>query len=94
MLARRRQVAGPERKRRPPADLSARHADDAAHAASRWIETREDHPELGVTRIALRSRAKVNVTELVAHLRGVSTDASNGPLAVTANHVMRGEDPD
>lgn len=73
--------------------VSARHADDAADAAARWVDGREDHAELGVSRISLRSRAKVNVPELVAHLRGVSTDQSNGPLAVGANHVLRGEGP-
>jgi len=34
------------------------------------------------------------VGELVTQLRGVSTELSRGPLAVTANHLLRGENPE
>ena len=67
--------------------VSARHADHASDTAARWVEGREDHPELGVSRISLRSRARVNVGELVGQLR---TD-SGGQSDVSANHVLRGE---
>jgi subtilisin family serine protease len=74
--------------------VSARHADDAAEAASRWVDRRTDHPELGVSRITLRGRAKVDVSELVTQLRSASAGHPQGPLAVTANHMLRGEPPE
>ncbi|HEV2634786.1 MAG TPA: S8/S53 family peptidase [Actinocrinis sp.] len=79
--------------RRDEVLVSVRHADDAADHAARWVAGREDHPELGVSRLSLRPKARVDVAELVAQLRGVATDRSNGPLAVGANHVLRGEGP-
>jgi subtilisin family serine protease len=74
--------------------VSSRHADHAAAAAARWVADRHEHPELGVTRITLRSKARVDVGELVEQLRGVSVPESGGPLTVGANHVLRGEGPD
>lgn len=101
LLARRPEYVlgrGPEGRsalhRRDEILVSARHADAAAEAAGRWVERREDNPELGVTRIHLRSRAKVDVAELVTALREGSAQRPGGPLTVGANHVLRGETPE
>jgi subtilase family protein len=67
--------------------VSLEHADRAQAAADRWTAHREDLPELGVSRLHLHPDAGVNVGELARQLRG----HADGPIAVSPNHLLRGE---
>jgi hypothetical protein len=67
--------------------VSLEHADRAQAAADRWTAHREDLPELNVSRLHLHPNAGVNVGELAGQLRG----HTDGPIAVSPNHLLRGE---
>src|SRR5262249_26967635 len=67
--------------------VSIQQADRAHQAADRWTAHREDLPELGVSRLHLHPDAGVDVGELANQLR----QHADGPIAVSANHLMRGE---
>lgn len=67
--------------------VSALQADRAHQSAARWVEHREDLPEIGVTRLHLRASAGVVVGELAAALR----NHPDGPVTAAPNHIYRGE---
>jgi hypothetical protein len=73
--------------RRDQVLVAGRHADCAAEYANRWIVEREDLPDLGIARLRLNPKARINVAELIDALRA----RPHGPLAVTPNYLMRGE---
>lgn len=67
--------------------VSLEDADRAQLAADQWTAHREDLPELNVSRLHLHPNAGVNVGELAGQLRG----HRDGPIAVSPNHLLRGE---
>ncbi|HZP50696.1 S8/S53 family peptidase [Actinocrinis sp.] len=67
--------------------VAARHADRAHAAVERFTERRDDLLEVGVTRLHLRPGAGVEPLELLGQLR----THSDGPMAVSLNHLLRGE---
>ena len=64
------------------------HADAVHESARRWVDSREDFAELGVTRLRLRAGAGVDATSLVHDLRGGA--GAHRRTSVTPNHVLRG----
>ncbi len=67
--------------------VSIHQADRAHRAADHWTAHREDLPELGVSLLHLRPNAGINVGELARELR----EHADGPIAVSPNHLLRGE---
>lgn len=67
--------------------VSAQQADRAVDAAERWVESREELPELGVCLLRLHDHAHVRVAELAEQLR----THPDGPISVSPNHLLRGE---
>ncbi|HEU5332563.1 MAG TPA: S8/S53 family peptidase [Actinocrinis sp.] len=67
--------------------VSVHQADRAHQAADRWTAHREDLPELGASRLHLHPNAGVDVGELANQLRR----HADGPIAVSPNHLLRGE---
>ena len=66
----------------------ARHADTVHDAARRWVDSREDFADLGVSRLRLRSGAGVDPASLVHDLRGGA--AAHRTSSVNPTHVLRG----
>jgi subtilisin family serine protease len=67
--------------------VATRHADRAHEAVERYTERRDDLLDVGVTRLHLRADAGVRPMELLGELR----THSDGPMAVSLNHLVRGE---
>jgi hypothetical protein len=67
--------------------VATRHADRAHEAVERYTERRDDLLDVGVTRLHLRPGAGVDPCELIGQLRTHDT----GSMAVSLNHLMRGE---
>src|SRR6266545_4475567 len=66
-------------------------AQDVAHVDERirrWMDRREDFADLSVTRLRLRSAARVDLADLMYALSG---ERPYRKLAVTPNHLLRGE---
>ncbi len=66
-------------------------AQDVAHVDERirrWMDRREDFADLSVTRLRLRSAARVDLADLMYALSG---EQPYRKLEVTPNHLLRGE---
>src|SRR5437868_4088236 len=80
-------IAGrPALIRRDQILVTEHDAGAAEDAVRRWYDSR--HDEKGVTRLRLRTPAKVDVCELTAHLAG---DGRHRRLAVSPNHLVLGQ---
>lgn len=67
--------------------VATRHADRAHDTVERYTERRDDLLDVGVTRLHLRPDAGVHPMEVIGQLR----THDDGPMAVSLNHLMRGE---